>query len=284
MVNRRVLVALALGLAALLPSQVGPARADNFGGLFEECAQLVEFVAPNGSDDGHLTLVGIGPGLYNAIGDETHHRFPFGPDISISSTLASRLTALANDDGFTCLRMTGDGMGLITAVALDPEVQMCGTIARDASGIFSINRSADSVHMELIAEAETIVAKDLALNRTLVELANSQYATCLNFQLDGVGLIDSITVDALFSACGRIQNGDNLVVGSFIVANVGSTSEALIPEPAITAARVVLSRLGSDACVQVTVLGSRINEALLGAGDTVCGLVGFPDIGDVKIN
>jgi DNA-binding CsgD family transcriptional regulator len=285
MVKRRVVVALMLGIAALaVPPQVDPARADNIGGLFEECAQLVEFVAPSGSDDGHLTLVGIGPGLYNAIGDETHHRFPFGPDISISSTLASRLTTLANRDSFTCLRMTGDGMGLIIAVALDSQVQVCGTIARNTSGIFSINRPADFVHMELVAEAGTIVDKDRALSRTLTEVANSQYATCLNFQLDGVGLIESITVDALFSACGRIQNQDNLVVGSFIVANVGSTSGALIPEPAITVALVVLPRLGSEGCVQVTVASSRINEALLDAGDMVCGLVVFPDIGDVEIN
>ncbi len=284
-VIRRLLVALALGIAAFAaPPQVEPARADNLGGLFEACAQLVEFVAPSSSTQGSLTLVGIGPGLYNAIDDETHHRFPFRDDISISGMLATRLTALASEDSFTCLRMTGDAMGLVMAVALDPEVEECGTIARDDESIFSIDRPADSVHRELIAEAEAIVDRDVALSRMLTELANSQNATCLNFQLDGVGLIESINVDAMFSACGRLENRDNLVVGSFIVANIGSTSEALIPEPAITAARVVMPRLDTEGCVQVEVVGSRIVEALLNAGDTVCGVVVFPDIGDVKVN
>jgi DNA-binding CsgD family transcriptional regulator len=280
----RLLIAGALAFAAFgTPLAMAPARADNIGGTFSECAQLAEFVAPSDGDNGHLTLIGIGPGLYNDVGDEIHHRFPFSATIPISQALVSQLTSLADGQHFTCIRMTGDGAGIITAVALDPQVQVCGTIARDALGIFSIDNSADSVHMELLAEAGGLVEDDANLTRLLNALIDGPKA-CLDFQLGPDGVVQTLSLKATFSTCGRLQNVENLLVGSFVVANADSTSEALIPPQSLAAASLVMPQLGVEGCVDVEVAQSRIVSASLTASGQICGSVVVPEAGNLEID
>jgi DNA-binding CsgD family transcriptional regulator len=281
---RRLIVGLLLGSCLFAaPWNVGPTRADNLGGTFSECAQLVEFVAPSSSDNGHLTLVGIGPGLYNEIGDETHHRFPFAQGLSLSSSLISQLKALARGQSFTCVRMTGDGSGMITALALDQQVQICGTVARDRLGVFSINRPADAVHIELIASAQTLVKNDLHLKGLLTALIGGPSA-CLNFELDAAGVIDSITVDVTFTACGPLVQGADLAVGPVIIANEGSSSADLLPAQALYAAYVVLPQRGTDGCVDLEVIGTSILKAALSTSEQVCGSVVQPQAGDIQLD
>lgn len=281
---RRLILGLLLGSCLFAaPWNVGPARADNLGGTFSECAQLVEFVAPSSTDNGHLTLVGIGPGLYNEIGDETHHRFPFAQGLSLSSSLISQLKALARGQSFTCVRMTGDGSGMITALVLDQQVQICGTVARDRLGVFSINRPADAVHIELIAGAQKLVKNDLHLKGLLTALIGGPSA-CLNFELDAAGVIDSITVDVTFTACGPLVQGADLAVGSVIIANDGSSSADLLPAQALYAAYVVLPQRGTDGCVDLEVIGTRILKAALSTSEQVCGSVVQPQTGDIQLD
>lgn len=280
----RLLIAATLAFAAVAtPLQIGPARADNIGGTFSECAQLAEFVRPSDSDNGHLTLIGIGPGLHNEVGDEIHHRFPFAQTISIGEALMSQLISLAARQQFTCIHMIGDGAGIITAIALDPQVQVCGTIAGDAAGIFSINNPADSVHMELIAEARGLVEGDANLTRLLTALINGPNA-CLDFRLDPRGLIQQLSLKATFSTCGPLQSQENLLVGSFVVANSDSTSEALIPPQPLAAARFVMPPLGVQGCVDVEVTQSRIVRASLSASSQICGSVVVPEVGNAEID
>jgi DNA-binding CsgD family transcriptional regulator len=280
---RRLLLGLALAIYSFAaPWNVVPVRADNIGGTFEECAQLVEFVAPTSGDNGHLTLVGIGPGLYNDLGDETHHRFPFASGLSLSGSLVSQLKTLADELSFTCVRMTGDGGGMITALALDRQVEVCGTIARDRLGIFSINRPADSVHIELIADAQALLKDDVYLKGLLAALIGGPSA-CLNFQLDAAGVIESITVDVTFTACGPLGQGAELVVGPVIIANKGSSSADLLPAQALYAAYVVMPQRGTEGCVDLEVIGTRILKASLSAAEQVCGSVVLPQVGDIEI-
>ena len=264
-------VILALVLAAVWSSAIGPVRADNIGGSFVECAQLVEFVAPTPTDNGDLVLVGIGPGLYNAVGDTTHHRFPFAPGISIDATLASKLRALADASSFTCLGMKGGGDGLLTEVALLPKTQVCGMVERDRVGVFSINDKENFVHMELIAEAQALVSEP-SITALLSALVGGTPA-CLNFRLDAAGVVDLITVDATVHACGVLEHDGELVVNGFVIGDADTSSESLLGTQAFNAAMFVLAPRGTEGCVDLAIVDTRAVSAVLNSSAQICGRV-----------
>jgi DNA-binding CsgD family transcriptional regulator len=280
LVRRIALLATALGVVWTSPIGVGTARADNLGGKFERCAQLVEFVAASGADPGHLTVVGIGPGLYNDISDTTTHRFPFSPDLVISDSLKSQLSALANGRRFTCLRMEGDGMGIVTQLAIHDATRQCGTVTRDADGIFAIDDERNFIHVELIAEAKQIVAANTFLRRLLVTTPSSP--TCLVFHLASNGVARSITVDGQFGWCGPlVRSGSALRVGGITLADARSSTAELLPAKVVRAA-YLLSTQDTAACGAAEIKASRFANASLTADGSICGAVRDAD-GTIRI-
>lgn len=262
---------IAIGVLWLTPIGVGTARADNLGGKFERCAQLVEFVAPTAADPGHLTLVGIGPGLYNDISDTTTHRFPFSPGLVISDTLRSQLQALANGRRFTCLRMEGDGMGIVTQIAIHDGTRQCGSVSRDADGTYALDDEPNFLHVELIAEAKKIIESDSVLRRYLGMQERS--TTCLVFGLAANGIARSIRLDGAFEKCGTLsRDGSVLRVGGVPLADSGNSTAALLSTRTARAGFLLATR-DTNGCGIVELKSSRIRTARLTADGSVCGPV-----------
>lgn len=265
-------VMIAIGVLWWTPVGVGTAHADNLGGKFERCAQLVEFVPPTAADPGHLTLIGIGPGLYNDISDTTTHRFPFSPDLVISDSLNSQLHALANGRRFTCLRMEGDGMAVITQLAIHDGTRQCGGLSRDADGTYAIDDERNFLHVELIAEAKKIIESDPLLRRYFG--MQERATTCLVFGLAANGIARSIRLEGAFEKCGTLsRDGSVLRVGSVPVADSGSSTAELVSTRTARAGFLLATR-DANGCVVVELKASRIQRALLDADGSICGPVG----------
>lgn len=264
---------VALGLLSVAPFALETARADNLGGVFERCAQLVEFVPPSTTEEGQLTLVGIGPGLYNAVDDTTHHRFPLSPNMAMSESLQAELRALADGLSFTCLRMRADGgpPSVVTEIAISRQARVCGVVSRDALGVYVLDGPNYGEHAELLADAQEVVGSDFYLGHLLDAASGSD--ACIDVQLDQAGVVEAMTADVSLTSCGTLFEGATmLVVGKLLLEDSNSGTTDLLPAKT-TAAGYLLARAGANGCVAAEIQRSQILSAALTADGSICGFV-----------
>ena len=172
----------------------GP-EADHLGGSFTICGELLEYVAPTALTEGSLEVSGV------AFPDP--HPFPVAAGTVVAPALDAQLTALAAGDHFTCLALVGDGMAVITSIAIASVAEICGPMQFKSGGSVRIvdETSADRF-ATLTGEAQALVAADPDLAALVAQAAEGSDQTCLSFATDGAGEIASVVFNGRVFACG----------------------------------------------------------------------------------
>ena len=279
-------VAALIALVATVGAPAGPARADNMGGRFTVCGQLIEFVAPSDASDGSFTIFGIGPGLYNEPDDETSHHFPFAPDMVMPPDVLEDLAALTEGLSFTCLALeAGAGPDLVAeevqSIVLDRQVQVCGAISRDRLGVFSIAEGTDHP-TSLVADAEPLLEEfeGWRLRGLLTEAAEApdQPRVCLHLQLGPDGVLESIAFDGSFGYCDQVIPG----AAYLMIGEVYLWPESLVPDQA-RAALAFVGQTGGRACWALEVLASQLLSVIASGDLEWCGYASEDEFGQLTI-
>jgi DNA-binding CsgD family transcriptional regulator len=167
--------------------------------------------------------------------------------------------------------MEGDGMAVITQLAIHDGTRQCGGLSRDADGTYAIDDERNSLHVELIAEAKKIVESGPLLRRYF--LMEERATTCLVFGLAANGIARSIRLDGAFGMCGTLsRDGSVLRVGSVPLADSGSSTATLLSTKTARAGFLLATR-DTNGCAVVELKASRIQRALLDADGSICGPV-----------
>ena len=184
------LIALASPVSAALgpsPAERTHATADHLGGAFQACGRVVEFTAPMIGTDGSLTVAGMVDGA--------DHAFTIDEAAPVSPLVAP----LAAGGAWTCLHLIGDGMGIITDVAVADDTS-CGPL-EDVGGTFVLQPgSTDEFTTTMLdGDAAAILAADPDLAALLEGIATVEgpltSEACLEFQLAGDGMLSAILLD-----------------------------------------------------------------------------------------
>jgi hypothetical protein len=184
------LIALASPVSAASgpsPAERTSATADHLAGIFQACGRIVEFTAPMIGTDGSLTVAGM------VDGDD--HAFTIDEAALVSPLVAP----LAAGGEWTCLHLTGDGMGIITDVAVADDTS-CGPL-EDVGGTFVLQPgSTDEFTTTVLdGDAAVILAADPDLVALLEGIAMVEgpltSEACLEFQLAGDGTLSAILLD-----------------------------------------------------------------------------------------
>jgi hypothetical protein len=194
------LLALASPAAAASGASGAPSDgplADHLGGTFTACGRIVEFTAPMVGTDGSLTISGI-----VNIDD---HAFV----IDEGATIDPLVSSLAASGDWTCLALTGDGMGILIDIAVG-DAEVCGPLAMETGSFVLLSGSTDEfMSVVLDGEAGALVAADPALDEPLSSIAMTPGAgeACLEFQLAADGTLAAIFLDYALApaACGMVN-------------------------------------------------------------------------------
>jgi len=186
-------VAAAPGAA---PPRWDAADADHIGGSFDACGRIVAFTAPIVGTPGSLTVAGVLDGA--------DHVFPIAETAFVDPLVAP----LAAAGEWTCLEMVGDGMGVITSIAV-ASTSSCGALTLDGSTfVQQPNVTHPFTTVTLDGDAGTMLAADadlLAMLEGIATVAGAELA-CFDFILAADGTLSSVLVDyAGIVACGMVN-------------------------------------------------------------------------------
>jgi DNA-binding CsgD family transcriptional regulator len=285
-------IAIVAALAALAnPALVATVAADNIAGTFERCAVVTDFVAPVPGQAGSFTLLGIGPGLDNAVEDATHHRFPFADEVSLDPALVTELTNLAAGDHFTCLRIKADQTpnqhAAVTELVVLATERLCPQITIDQDGTVVMHVDNDEWSGQLLGEARRLIDADIYMASYLrvIEAVGAVPLGCLNFTMDGAGVLKTLAVDLKVTPCGWVEWSDKvgLTVGPVLVADRDSTSADLLPDQARAATMLLVGR-HIDACVGIDVVANQWRKATISLWTRSCGDVARASSGLIEID
>ena len=169
------------------PAERNAASSDHLGGTFQACGRIVEFTAPILGTDGSLTVAGMVDGA--------DHAFTIDDAAPVSPLVA----ALAAGGDWTCLHLIGDGMGIITDVAVADDTS-CGPLD-DVGGTFVLQPGTtdEFTTTTLDGDAAAILAADPELAALMEGIATVEgpltSEACLEFQLAGDGTLSAILLD-----------------------------------------------------------------------------------------
>lgn len=209
------------------------------------CGEVEAYTAPTLLADGSVTINGTAETVLFA---------------AVDAATSAQLAALAALGAFTCVDITADGGGDITALSVAAQAQLCGTVTESA-GVFLVNDTA------LTADALALVAGDATLSALLNAAADGGANVCLDLALDSAGVVSSINLDATLALCGSATlDADSATIGGVDVPTSLLSAEA-------AAALQVAADAGLNACVDVTVANTSVVDAAVDVSVDLCGTV-----------
>ena len=247
--------------------------ASHIGGLLLLCGQVSDYTAPDGvATDGTMTMIGVS--------QPDPHSFTIAATAAVSAGDNGLLAAIAASDSFTCMDAVGDGMGVLTELAIAASAEFCGSVA--ASGTTWVLTDTDFTDLTttLTAEAETILDSDNRLDDLLgwFDLFDSQ--ACLTFTTDATGIVDQILLDGQIEICGPIaQVADTSSFPYFAVLEFDVVSGVPMRPDVVGIGGVILpASLFSDAALGVLELAHAVQQhPEVGGFASVCALVPVVD-------
>lgn len=251
---RRTTLPVAFVLAALLGIlAAAPAAAATTGTL---CGQVTAFTAPTATD-GSITI----DGTVEAIDSSA----------VIEADTIAVLTTVAAAGATTCLEITADGDGVIVALDIAAQAEICGEVTLDTStGVYSVGG------VDLPA---ALVSADADLEALLDAAAAGGASVCLDVTISGTtGLITTASVNATLDLCGQATlDADSVAIAGVDVPLSLLDAEALaVLELAVDA--------GADVCLQVVVDDTDLVQANLSADIELCGEVTLEADGSATID
>lgn len=253
---RRTTLPLAVALASLFGLLLAmPASAATTGTV---CGQVTAFTAPvAGTTDGSITI----DGTVEAI----------DADASIAADTIVTLTTVADADATTCVDITADGAGVIAAIDIAAQAEICGTAALDATtGVYSV-AGVDLPSSIVSANANLMAYLDVA--------ADAGASVCVTVTIDGVsGLITTVRLNATLTVCGDATvDADSTTVGGIDVPLTLLDAEA-------EAVLAIAIDAGADVCLQLVIANTNLVQANLSANVDVCGEVTLTAAGDAVVD
>ena len=220
------------------------------------CGEVEAYTAPTALADGSVTINGTTETVLFA---------------AVDAATSAQLAALATLGAFTCVDVTADGGGDITALSVAAQAQLCGTVTESA-GVFLVNDTA------LTADALALVAGDTRLSALLNAAADGGANVCVDLALDSAGVVSSINLDATLSLCGSASlDADSATIGGVDVPTSLMSTEA-------AAALQVAADAGATACADVTVVNTNVVDASVDASVDLCGTVTLNGDGSATVD
>lgn len=253
---RRSTLPLAIALASLFGLLVAmPASAATTGTV---CGQVTAFTAPVGpATNGSITIDGTVETI-----DAT---------ASIAADTIVTLTTVADADATTCVNITADGAGVITAIDIAAQAEVCGTAALDTTtGIYSVGG------VDLPA---SIVSANANLMSYIDAAADANASVCVNVTIDGVsGLITTVRLNATLTLCGdaTVDADSTTLAGVDVPLSLLDADAEAVLAVAIDA--------GADVCLQLVIANNALVQANLSANVDLCGDVTLTAGGDAVVD
>jgi biopolymer transport protein ExbD len=223
------------------------------------CGQVTAFVEPTAVTDGSITLDGVAETI------------AAGATLDAATTLA--LSSLSTAEAFTCLDLTVDADGDITAITVAGSATICGTVSTDGT-IYTVGDTT------LAGDVADLLAADGDLTALLDAVIDASADVCLDVAVDaGSGVVTAVDVDASFELCGTVASLD---ADSAAVAGLDIPFTAL--SAAAEAALTLALEAGAEACVDLVVEDTAITSATVSVTADVCGTVTVDADGNATVN
>ncbi|MGH2427771.1 MAG: hypothetical protein ACRDGV_02620 [Candidatus Limnocylindria bacterium] len=240
----RLPLALALGmLMSLLVA--GPASAAVTGTL---CGEVTAFTAPSGGAAGTITIDGTVEDI--------------AATAAIDASTITVLESVAAAEATTCLEVEADGSGVIIALDIAAQAEICGSVTLDtATGVYAVGG---------VLIPEPLVAADADLAALLDAAVAAGATACLDVTIDDAsGLIATVGLNATFEVCGEVT-----MTASSEVAVDGTVIPAELLTAELRALLELAADLDGEACVAVDATSTDGDTAVsIDADVTICATV-----------